>query len=92
MLASHNNWHWALNFIEKVGLGPAVDTGGETLFMIMRDSCSNVFMSPVTSYKSVFVLLLPTQGQYEAALEIFDSKVGLDPDSAGSSVCTQRVP
>lgn len=83
MLASHNNWHWALNFIEKVGFSPAVNTGVETLFMIMRDSCSNVFMSPVTGYKSVFVLLLPTQGQYEAALEIFDSKVGLDPDSTG---------
>lgn len=83
MLASHNNWHWALNFIEKVGFSTAVDTGVETVFMIMQDSCSNVFMLPVTGYKSVFVFLLPTQGQYEAALEIFDSKVGLDPDSTG---------
>lgn len=81
MLACHNNWHWALSFIEKVGFSPVVDTGAELLRMIMRNSCSNVFMSPVTGYESVFVLLLPTQGQYEAALEIFDSKVGLDPDS-----------
>lgn len=71
MLASHNYWHWALYFIEKVGIGP------------VARSLSHVDASWPGHVTSVPLPLLPTQGQHEAALEVFDSQVGSHAGATG---------